>query len=251
MVRPPFVHAAVSLACVALLALPGVAHAPERPATVALPALSAPARVVTDRWGIPHVQAANLDDLYFVWGLVTARDRLWQLEQTRRAASGELWEWFGNRSLTADGGAQLFQLRERAEMIWSRERDNPEVRQPLERYAAGINAWIARCRSGAEPWPLEFQRLQHYPDDWKPENAYLVLLAQAVLLDLDLPELDEAREIRERGLEWVESRQRYERDMTFPSIPDSVARRIYGPRDGVCPHRGAATCRRRPNSLAR
>jgi penicillin amidase len=213
------------------LALPRAAAAPaaaDRGASLGLAELAAPARLVVDRWGIPHIRAASLADLYFAWGLVTARDRLWQLEHTRRAARGDLWEWFGNRTLTADGGAQLFQLRQRAERIWERERRDPAIREPLERYAAGINAWIDRCRRGNEPWPAEFRRLGRLPARWSPENAYLVLLAQGLLLDLDLPELDEAREISERGLAWVEARHRYERDMAVSSIPDRVSERLYG-----------------------
>jgi penicillin amidase len=235
--------AALALSGLALIASSGTAEAPAPGRRVAgetvlaLPGLSRPVRVVTDRWGIPHLRAENLPDLYFAWGFVTARDRLWQLETTRRAASGSLWEWFGNRTLTADGGAQLFRLRERAEHIWERERSLPNVREPLERYAAGINAWIDRCRSGAEPWPAEFLRLQRQPSPWRPEYAYMVLLAQAMLLDLDLPELDEADEIRAHGMIWERDRQRFERDMTVASIPDSVARRLYATGAG---HAGAA-----------
>ena len=230
MVRTP---PPLALALLATLVWPRAAGAPARPADVAtVPGLAAPARVVVDRWGIPHIRAANLADLYFAWGYATARDRLWELEYTRRASSGELWEWFGNRSLTADGGAQLFQIRERAGRIWERERRDPAVRAPLERYAAGINAWIERCRSGAAPWPPEFRRLGRFPAPWKPENAYLMLLAQGVLLDLDLPELDEARELRDHGPAWLKRRHRYERDVTVTSIPDSVARRLYGSTTG-------------------
>lgn len=227
------------LSLIAACAAPGTATSPPPDAgdaVIALPGLARPVRILTDRWGIPHVRAENLADLYLAWGYVTARDRLWQLEHTRRAASGTLWEWFGNRSLTADGGAQLFQLRERTERIWARERGNPAVREPLERYAAGINAWIAACREGRAPWPAEFKRLGKRPAEWSPENAYLVLLAQGMLLDLDLPELDEAGEIRERGKAWMVARQRFEQDMTVPSIPDSVAERLYGrPRRPMLP----------------
>jgi penicillin amidase len=229
--HPPSALLVALLTLIAALARPGTAASPAREAgdaRLAFPGLERPVRIVTDRWGLPHVRAGTLADLYFAWGYVTARDRLWQLEHTRRAASGTLWEWFGNRSLTADGGAQLFQLRERADRIWSRERENPAVREPLERYAAGINAYIATCREGRAPWPAEFRRLGKRPADWAPENAYLVMLAQAMLLDLDLPELDEAAEIKERGRAWVDRRQRYEQDMTIPSIPDSIAERIYG-----------------------
>jgi len=218
------------------VALPRPAAAPLRAghdAPEPFAGLSAPVRIVVDRWGISHIRAGRLDDLYFAWGYVTARDRLWQLEHTRRAARGELWEWFGNRTLTADGGAQLFRLRERAESIWRRERQDAAIRVALERYADGINAWMDRCRRGDEPWPVEFQRLGRVPPRWKPENAYLVLLAQGMLLDLDLPELDEATEIRAHGPAWVAARHRFERDMSVPSIPDEVARRLYG-------HTGAA-----------
>src|SRR5438046_1196060 len=64
----------------------------------------APVHVVTDRWGIPHLRAASLDDLYYGWGWVTGRDRLWQIMAARRAARGELSEWLGNVHLQDDGG---------------------------------------------------------------------------------------------------------------------------------------------------
>ena len=219
------------LAVLAALAWPVAAWAPGPDATdrtLSLTGLERPVRVVTDRWGIPHVSAASLSDLYFAWGFVTARDRLWQLEVTRRGASGTMWEWFGNRTLTSDGGAQLFELRDRAERIWARERARHSVREPLERYAAGINAYIGLCQAGVEPWPSEFQRLHRRPAPWEPQDAYLVLLGLGMLLDLNLPEIEEAREVRERGMVWVEGRRRFECDMAFPSIPDSVAERLYG-----------------------
>src|SRR5437016_4401992 len=36
--------------------------------------------VLYDSLRIPHIFAANDDDLYFTQGFVTARDRLWQME---------------------------------------------------------------------------------------------------------------------------------------------------------------------------
>ncbi len=228
MVRAP---SPLAITLLATLACPGTAAAPGPVASeraISLPSLARPARIVTDRWGIPHVSAGSLADLYFAWGFVTARDRLWQLEYTRRAANGTLWEWFGNRALAADGGAQLFELRERAERIWARQRALASVREPLERYAAGINAYVGLCQGGLEPWPAEFLRLRRRPAPWEPGDVYLVLLGLGMLLDLNLPELEEARDIRERGLVWVEGRRRFEGDMTIASIPDSVAQRLYG-----------------------
>lgn len=208
--------------------LPAASRAVSADTTLVAPDLSSPVEIVTDRFGIPHVRAANAPDLYFAWGFVTARDRLWQLELSRRSARGEMWQWFGNSKLRDDGGAQLFELRERADRIWQRERADSAVRIPLERYTAGVNAWIARCRIGAEPWPAELVRIGKQPLDWRPEDAVLFLLAEGVLLDLALPELEEGDEIVERGRDAFDRRSRFEDRLIYRTIPDSAASRLYG-----------------------
>src|SRR5215831_1149377 len=85
--------------------------------TVHAPGLSRPVSVTTDRWGIPHVRAESLSDLYFAWGWVSARDRLWQMVYTRTGGDGQTHRWLGNDALQTDGGAQLFRLRERAHAL--------------------------------------------------------------------------------------------------------------------------------------
>jgi hypothetical protein len=51
-----------------------------------------PVEIVTDRWGIPHVFAAEAGDLFVGFGFAVARERLWQLDYRRRAAAGTLAE---------------------------------------------------------------------------------------------------------------------------------------------------------------
>src|SRR5450432_321893 len=46
--------------------------------TISLAGLQAPVSVVRDAHGVPHITAANLEDLFFAQGYVTAQDRLWQ-----------------------------------------------------------------------------------------------------------------------------------------------------------------------------
>lgn len=169
-----------------------------------------------------HVQAASVRDLYFAWGYVTARDRLWQIVETRRSAQGRMWEWIGNRALRDDGGAQLFRLRERAAAIWARDREIPDVREAVERYTAGVNAYMSLCRHGIRPWPPELLRLGKTPDPWEPQDAHLVLLAQGMLLDLALPEIAEARTLRREGLDMFRRRHAFEAEWTWDTIPDSV-----------------------------
>ena len=195
---------------------------------LALPGLSAPVRVLTDANGIPHVRAANLSDLYFAWGFVTARDRMWQLEASRRTGQGRMWEWLGNRALRGDGGAQLFEFASRSRAAWERERSDPATRLALERFAAGVNAYLGLCRSGARPWASELARLERQPEDWRPEDAYLLLYGMGVLLDLDLPEVAETDTLRAHGSDWYARRRRFESGYTYTTIPDSAARRLYG-----------------------
>ncbi len=188
-----------------------------------LPGLSAPASVLTDRWGVPHVRAANLPDLYYAWGWVTARDRLWQLAFTRASAQGRAHRWLGNAALQGDGAAQLFRLRERADALWVRDARDPELRMALERFSAGINERLRECREGRAPWPPELVALGERPEPWRPADCELLLLGLGATLDLDLPELGEATLLSRHGLAWFEARRRFESRWVFDTIADSVA----------------------------
>lgn len=199
-------------------------------ATIPLAGLAAPVQIVNDRFGVPHVRARNLADLYFAWGYVTARDRGWQLVQQRQAGQGRMHRWLGNTVLTADGGAQLFRLRERAAAIWARDRADPALAVALERFSAGINAYFGRCRRGELPWPRELAHLHVEPEDWRPEDSVLLLLGLGVTLDLDAPEIGEARAMAEHGRGWIERRRRFESCWIYDTIPDSAAARLYSGR---------------------
>lgn len=196
--------------------------------TLEVSGLIHPVRIVTDRFGIPHLEARDLADLYFAWGWVTARDRLWQLERTRRSAAGDLWSWLGNGALRADGGAQLFEFERRASEAWNRDRANPAVRVALQKYADGVNAWIARCERGEAPWPREFATLHRHPDPWRPEDTYLTLYGLGVTLDLSVPEVAEGAEIERHGRGWIAHRRRFESDDLYDTIPDAVASARWG-----------------------
>jgi len=57
--------------------------------------LKAPVTVLRDPQGMPHIRASSLEDVVFAQGYVTAQDRLWQMDITRRFAAGELSEILG------------------------------------------------------------------------------------------------------------------------------------------------------------
>src|SRR3977135_1214609 len=70
--------------------------------TISLPGLHGGVTVRRDERGIPYIEAANDEDLYFAQGYVTAADRLWQMDVMRRTARGELSEIFGQATLGED-----------------------------------------------------------------------------------------------------------------------------------------------------
>ena len=55
--------------------------------------------VTRDAFGVPHVFAENVDDLYFGAGYVEGQDRLWQTEIFYRTATGRLAELLGPDAL--------------------------------------------------------------------------------------------------------------------------------------------------------
>ena len=63
--------------------------------SVALPGLSAEARVWRDGYGAPHIFAANLDDAARALGYLHASERLYQMEINRRAGQGRVAEIAG------------------------------------------------------------------------------------------------------------------------------------------------------------
>ena len=64
-----------------------------------LTGLSAPVEVRFDQYAIPHVYARSEGDAFETVGYLQARDRLWQMELYRRAASGRLSELLGETTL--------------------------------------------------------------------------------------------------------------------------------------------------------
>lgn len=220
-------HACIRLAGIAALAV-ACACTPE-PRTRPVPGGPlAPVRVVTDRWGIPHVFASNRRDLYRAWGWVTARDRMWQLALTRAQGRGDAHRWLGNDALRADGGAQLFRIAERADSLWARDRADTSLAHALEAYAAGINDWMAECRAGRQPRPPELAALGWDPAPWRPEDSYVLLLGFGITLDLDLPELGEADALERRGEAGLRADRAYEGQWIYDSMPDSAARARWG-----------------------
>ena len=131
--------------------------------------LNAPATVLRDSHGVPAITTASPDDLFFAQGYVTAQDRLWQMDMSRRYAAGELAEVLGKDYLNIDIAQRVLGLRQVAETTVSRL--SGRDRQYLESYARGVNAYISQHRRSL---PLEFRLLRYFPRAWTPADSFLV-----------------------------------------------------------------------------
>jgi penicillin amidase len=135
--------------------------------TARIPGLSAPVRIALDADGIPRIQASTERDAAAALGFVHARDRMFQMELMRRAASGRLSELAGPSTLWVDRTMRTLGLARAAAADWVAL--SPDTKAVLEAYASGVNAWIAAHGRFAAP---EFLPLGA-PEPWQPSDSLL------------------------------------------------------------------------------
>ena len=133
---------------------------------IRLAGLQRPVRVQFDRFAIPHVFAGSDADAWRAVGYLQARDRLWQMELYRRAASGRLSELLGEATIAVDQRFLTLDLRRAAEREW--EATPQPARTAFENHAAGVNAAMS---VGFAQLPLEFQLLRVRPEPWTPIDS--------------------------------------------------------------------------------
>lgn len=138
--------------------------------------------VMRDQWGVPHITGADLHDVAFAQGYVTAQDRLFQMEFNRRVAQGRLAELFGagddNSLVEADTFLRTLDL-------YSAGRSelgalDQGTLTMLDSYADGVNAFLD---THADSLPLEFTLLGVKPERWTAVDS--LAYGRVVALSLD------------------------------------------------------------------
>ncbi len=152
-----------------LLALALLAGAAGAEPPVPLPGLAAPARILVDPWGVPHIYAASTADLYFLQGWNAARDRLFQIDLWRRRGLGRLSAVFGSGFLEQDRAARLFLYRGDMSREWAAY--GPDARRVAQRFVAGINAYIEQLEKDPSKLPFEFGHFGYRPEKWQAEDV--------------------------------------------------------------------------------
>jgi len=144
---------------------------PQLDGTVQVTGLQAPVEVLRDAHGVPHLRAQSLEDLVFAQGYVTAQDRLFQMDLSRRLAQGELAEIFGERALKLDIESRtlgLPQVLERAAAA-----SDEQGHRFMDAYSRGVNAYIS---THLATMPLEFAILRYQPRPWRMVDSVAVAL---------------------------------------------------------------------------
>ena len=165
--------------------------------TIVLKGLHAPVHVLRDQHGVPTISAGNLEDLFFSQGYITAQDRLWQMDLTRRAVAGEMAEVFPGGPapptqpshvngpppairtwVDYDKQQRILRLRSVADRVAAQlpQRD----RAFFAAYAAGVNAYIAQHNDNL---PIEFRVLGYAPRPWTISDSVLVGIGMSQLLN--------------------------------------------------------------------
>ncbi|MDX2161291.1 MAG: penicillin acylase family protein [bacterium] len=128
--------------------------------------------VLRDSFGVPHIYAASLHDLYFAQGYTQAQDRWWQMEFWRHTGDGRIQELTGRTDslLGTDVFIQTVGWRRAAERDAAAMDD--ETRALMQAFADGVNAYILSrpqddlaleyrilgltgVRITVEPWTIE------------------------------------------------------------------------------------------------
>ncbi len=138
---------------------------------------------------IPHVNATNAHDLFFLQGWVHADDRLFQMDVTRRRGSGTLAELLGSSALPSDVQMRTLGIRRTAERSLSVL--SAETQEALRAYADGVNAWIARNELPGQYASVQVTRAQ----PWTVIDSLVVSKTLAFSLSFDL-DIDRTTAVR-------------------------------------------------------
>lgn len=177
-----------------------------------MPGLHDQAEIKYDSNLIPHIFANNIHDLSFASGYVSAYHRLWQMELITHNAAGRLSEIIGEATLQIDREAR------RTGMVWSAKKvldewnKHPEIREMLDAYAAGVNAYIASLQY--KDYPIEYKILDYAPEKWAPLKSALLLKYMSKILTTSESDIENTNFVKLYGMEAFNT--------LFPDFPENV-----------------------------
>ena len=144
---------------------------PKTEGEIQLSGLKEKVEIIRDKDGVPHIRAKNDHDLYMAQGYVQAQDRLFQMDLSRRQASGELSEVVGSAAIDKDKYFRALGLRRAA--VASYDQYSNHAKDTLNWFAEGVNAFIKELDENGK-WPIEFKLLGYKPKEWTPTDSLTI-----------------------------------------------------------------------------
>lgn len=113
-------------------------------------------KIFTDEFGFVHIKADNLNDAMFTLGFASARDRLWQIDLTRRVITGRMSEIFGEKTVELDIMFRQLGLKAITEQK-AEHLKNTKYYSNIIKYCEGINYYANNFLL-----PIEYQIIGAY-----------------------------------------------------------------------------------------
>jgi len=138
--------------------------------SVVLTGLKAPVTVFRDEKGMGYIRADQMHDAMMAQGFITAQDRLFQMELTRRRATGQLSEILGKKGRESDIKMRTLGFYRHAK---KHERLlDLQSRRFIQSYIDGINAYIG---AHSNEHPLEFKLMNIQPRPWNISDTLAIM----------------------------------------------------------------------------
>ena len=158
-----------------------------------VPGLDSAVEVRRDRWGVPHIYARTVRDLFFAQGFVAAQDRLWQIDMWRRIGNGTVSEVLGPDHLERDRFARMLLYRGDMNAEWTSYA--PDTKLIVTSFVRGLNAYVELVRN--KP-PIEYTMLGFRPTPFA-EDMPLQRMAAIAMTGNATTEIERATLIRVLG----------------------------------------------------
>lgn len=130
-----------------------------------------------DQKGVPHIFASNIADAVYIQGYMHAKDRLFQMDVSTRAAGGSLAEVLGPNLIERDRIQRRKGMRIAAQRTLDAWLGNTETAKIVKAYSDGINAYISSLRP--RDFPVEYKILGFKPEAWTIMKSALMAKSMA------------------------------------------------------------------------
>jgi len=187
--------------------------------------ISAETNIYTNTLGISHIISVDDEAMFFAFGYITARDRLWSIVKTRIISQGRMSEYFGDDYIDIDIFMRCFYLDDIANKCY--ENADDYTKNVLKHYADGINQFL---NDNKGKLPIEFSATGLVPELWQPKDCFLMLRYWSFILSNNIySDIITSNIVNKLGLKALELFPKYPKnsphildDIVFPIKKDTV-----------------------------